>query len=88
MTQETSITSYFEIEPELGQRQEEVFLVLKDLGEATNTMIAKRMNLPINSITPRVFELRQKHLVTESYRDICPITKRRAIFWKAHAEEK
>lgn len=82
MIQQTSLESYFKVKKELGERQLQVLNCLHDLKEATNLMIAETLSLPINTITPRVFELRQEGLVVESYRDVCPISKRKAIFWR------
>lgn len=77
----TSLSAYEKIKRELGRRQDAVINTLKIMGEANNLMIAKKMNLPINSITPRVLELRKMGFIKESYRDRCPITKRLTIFW-------
>ena len=82
MYQETSREAYLEIKKELGRRQKQVYEKLKELGTATNTMLSKALGLPINSITPRVFELREKKLVGVSHIGKCPITGRKAIFWK------
>ena len=80
--QQTSLDAYFEVTRTLGERHLQVLNCLNELKEATNLMIAQSLSLPINSITPRVFELRQRGLVVESYRDTCPISKRKAIFWR------
>jgi len=85
--QDTSLESYEDIRSKLGARQEAVRLALNFLGEATNTMIARKLSLPINCIVPRVFELRQKDLVEESYKDKCPLTGCRAIFWRIKWQE-
>jgi len=82
MMQQTSLEAYEEIKKNLGERQRQIYEKLKELGFATNTMLSKALGLPINSITPRVFELRQLKLVGVSHIDKCPITGRRAIFWK------
>lgn len=82
MIQETSLLAYVKVLENLGQRQIQVYRAIEELGECSNTMIAKKLNLPISSITPRVGELRKKKAVRESYRDYCPITGRKVIFWK------
>jgi len=80
--QQTSLEAFEEVRQNLGERQRQVFEILKEIQPATNTMIAHYLRLPINCITPRIFELRQKNLVEMSHIDKCPITGRKAIFWK------
>jgi hypothetical protein len=80
--QQTSLQAYDEIKPELGKRQREVYMWLREHGPATNTMISQGMNLPINCITPRVVELREKKKVGVAYIQQDMITGRRAIFWQ------
>lgn len=82
MIQDTSLEAYDSIKPELGERQLSVYKALLQLREADNLTISKFLGLPINSITPRVKELRDKKLVGVAKVDISPITKRRVIFWK------
>lgn len=82
MIQQTSLFSYVSIKPGLGERQRQVLEALKVLGEANNLMIAKKLGLPINMVTPRVFELRKMGAIVESYRDFCPYTKHMTIFWR------
>ncbi len=81
MIQQTSLESYNKL-TDLNLRQKEVLDALKQLGEANNLMISKKVELPINMVTPRVFELRGKGLIEESYKDKCPVTKKTTIFWK------
>ena len=78
--QQTSIDAFEEIKPELGERQLSVYNALN--GEMNNSMIARTLNIPINTVTPRVKELRNMGLVIESKRDECPITHRTTIFWR------
>lgn len=80
--QETSREAYEQIKPELGNRQMEIYEYLKHFGPANNTMIAASLKRPINSITPRTFELRNLCLVGVSHIDRCPKTGRRVIWWK------
>jgi len=82
MIQETSIETYKNIQDSLGERQLLVYNHLKQNGPANNKMIAKDLMLPINSITPRVYELRILKFVGVSHEAPCPITKRKSIFWK------
>jgi len=83
VVKETSLEAYDEVKENLGERQLKVLNALRKIQPATNSMIAKYLNLPINTITPRMHELRnQKKRVTYTFTDVCPITKRKAMFWK------
>lgn len=81
MIQETSRTAYHDIKPELGDRQKMVYDELVKLGDATNTEIASSLHIPINAVTPRIFELRQKGHVSEGGKRTCKITGRTVIYW-------
>ena len=82
MIQQTSMEAYNNIQDDLGSRQLQVLNAIHELGECTNTMISRHLKLPINCITGRTKELRDKKLVGVACVDICPITEKRAIFWK------
>lgn len=57
---ETSLLSYFgEVVQNLGNRQETVFSLLSVRGPMSNAEIAEQLGWPINSVTPRVNELRK-----------------------------
>ena len=82
-----SLLAYEKIIPELGERQLKVYNAIKKLEYCTNAMIAKELNLPINTITPRTHELRHKEingifLVVRSHISRCPVTKNVAQYWK------
>lgn len=83
MVRETSLLAYTSISHELGQRQRQVLKALKELGYANNRMLAEELDLPINSVTPRVKELRELGLVVEAGKSTCPFTGRKTLFWKA-----
>jgi len=82
MIQETSLMAYDMILEDIGTRQLEVYNGFKKLGYATNTMVAKEINLPINCVTGRCLELRKKFLLERSHISRCPITKNTAQYWK------
>jgi hypothetical protein len=82
MIEETSLLAYQEVLQTLGERQRLVLEALKYLKEADNLTISKYLNLPINTITPRIYELRMKKLVGVSKEDLSPVTHRKVIFWK------
>jgi len=79
---DTSLEAYENIRPELGSRQLEVYWALRELQYGTNTMIAKKLKLPINCVTGRIFELRKKGIVTLSHTSWCPITRNKAKYWR------
>jgi hypothetical protein len=54
----------------------------------TNTEIAQRLEWPINTVTPRVFELRKLGLLIEDVRRKCTITGRMAIAWKLAGQQQ
>lgn len=81
-TQLTSRKAYLdEIAPSLGARQIKVMEMLDRLGEATNSELAEALEWKINTITPRVLEVRNKGLVVEAKKRVCKITGRVAIAW-------
>ena len=80
----TSIEAYTNIQPELGQRQLQVYKALRYLQYATNSMISNYLNIPINCVTGRCKELREQGIVSKSHISWCPITKNRATYWKVN----
>ena len=82
MMQQTSISAYHDIKETLGERQIAVYECLKDLESANNNIIARKLKLPINRITPRVHELRERGLVVKDCIRPCPITKKLTWFWR------
>lgn len=81
VVQQTSLESYISL-TDIGQRQAQVYYALKELGQANNLMIAKKLGLPINSVTPRVLELRNKGIIQQAMTLPCPATKRLTRFWR------
>ena len=77
---ETSVQAYDSVQEALGLRQRQVMVELCK-ADLTNFQIAKQLSLPINQITPRVYELRQRGLVIAKGFVVCPETGRRAILW-------
>jgi DNA-binding MarR family transcriptional regulator len=82
MNAETSKQAYEFIQPELGERQYQVLKAIRQIQPCTNTEISRYLQIPINQITGRCVELRNKKLVTYSHSDKCPVTNRQANFWK------
>lgn len=79
--EETSLMAYKEIEPTLGERQKEVYLAIKSLVETDNLLLSRYLRLPINSITPRVLELRKLGLVKKVRVGKSIVTNRNVNFW-------
>jgi len=85
--QSTSAESYYKFsKTELGQRQRQVFDCLKMTGPLSNREIAKRVGLPINSITGRTKELRDMGAVTDNGTIFDAITNRNVLTWTAIGE--
>jgi len=83
---ETSLEAYKDLD--LGKRQMEVYNIIKKLGTCNNMMIARDLGLGVNQITGRVNELRNKKFVGFAFKDKCPYTKKRTMFWKIVGEVK
>lgn len=64
-----------------------VLEALEDIAPATNKMVAKHLGWEINSITPRMLELRSKMKVVEAYKGT-DITGRKAIYWKPRLQKQ
>ncbi len=83
MIQQTSRMAYSDIKPELGKRQQEVYELLKESSligvNMTNLEISDCLGRAINTITPRIGELREKGLVKESEKRMCKVSGRHAI---------
>lgn len=77
----TSLLAYYEALENLGTRQLEVLKAIDKIEPCNNLMISQYTKLSINSVTPRVYELKKKGLIKESKIDICPITGRKTIFY-------
>jgi|25BtaG_2_1085352.scaffolds.fasta_scaffold00534_2 Mn-dependent DtxR family transcriptional regulator len=80
--QPTSLQAYDEVKKTLGRRQSFVFIGIDTAGSVTNSELATQLDWPINTITPRVFELRKMGLVKEDCKRKCTVTGRRAIAWR------
>lgn len=80
--QETSLNAYEkDVLPTLGERQWEVFKALQKRDNFTNSELAAHLNWPINTVVPRVYELRKAGQVFEDVRRTCRVTGRRVIAW-------
>ena len=86
--QQTSLSAYQSIRRDLGRRQNQVFNVFLSYPNYnyTNTEISRVLGLPINQITPRVYELRRLGLLVEATRRSCLVTGRTCIAWRLNKE--
>ena len=80
--QMTSLIAWADILESLGERQREVYKIIRENQPINNTQISEIANLPINSIVPRTNELRKKGVVRLSHKSICPITGKLTMFWR------
>ena len=83
MQQDTSLSAYYKtVKPTLGNRQKVVFEKLREKPNWTNCELAKALDWPINTLVPRVNELRKMELVEEAGRRVCAITKFMVHSWR------
>jgi len=91
--QATSLEVYFSnVLPEIGDKQREVLRIFTEnpTMNFTNRELARELRWEINSITPRVYELRGRDkrfqmiepILVESERRPCRIGKRTSIAWQ------
>lgn len=80
--QQTSAAAYASLQ-DLGERQAAVLSAIRTLQSACNQKIANYLGIPVNQVTGRVFELRDKGLVKESYKAVWGPTGRNVIWWEA-----
>lgn len=83
--QQTSLDAYhslIEVEA-LGTKQQEVLQAIQREGPLPNRLLAERLGWPVNTVTPRVLELREMGLIKFSHKETPPGCTRSAIYWKA-----
>lgn len=87
MYQETSALAYASVkknQPKLGQVQHRVFECITRFPKGINNrMISEETKIPINVVTPRVTELREKGLVCLAGKEVDETTNRLTMLWKA-----
>jgi len=92
--QETSLEAYIEIVNEsLNERQKAVMMIFYENPSMnfSNTELARELEVPINTVTPRVYELRGRGknnqykgrpILVEAMKRICKVTGKRVIAWQ------
>jgi DNA-binding MarR family transcriptional regulator len=78
--------AYQEVKKNLSRTQSQVLEAIEEQGEITNKQLAKHLGWEINSVTPRVLELRTKGKVVECYKGE-DVTGRTAIYWGTPAQK-
>ena len=84
MTQETSLLAYMDLLPHVGRCQQTILSVIEKANPSygiTNLEIASYLKWPINSVTPRVKELRQMGLVYCARKRRSGIHGRKCMAW-------
>ena len=81
MIQLTSLEAYDMIVSELGTRQQQVYNIIEQHSNVSNLDISRILNIPINSVTPRVKELRDMGFVKFCCHKQDRITKRKVMCW-------
>jgi len=77
----TSIEAYHSLLPSLSSRQSLVYNVIKMYPGSSNLDLCRIMDIPINSVTPRVKELRELGLVVCIGTKQDRVTKRSCMVW-------
>jgi len=81
---DTSRVAYREIKKKgLGDRQRAVLDVIRYLENPTNNEISRFIGMPINTITPRTYELVESGSVIKGLKRICGVTGKKVLTWRA-----
>jgi predicted ArsR family transcriptional regulator len=84
--QQTSLQAYFnEVKPKLNQKQHEVYRAFEEYGPCTNKQLAEITGKPVNTITPRVLELRTKGFLVDCF--VADDGGRPAHYWGTKAQK-
>jgi hypothetical protein len=83
MIQDTTLWAYAQATKDLGAKQKQVLDALLFFPDATNRELKEYLHWEINSITPRIGELREQGLVIDAGIRPCKFTGRRVHAWKA-----
>jgi len=80
---DTSLEAYLQIKPHLHPIQMEIYNFMRNNSDRdfTNKQLAYELRRPINTVTPRVLELRNLGLIVFS-KVVVQANRRRARAWK------
>ena len=81
--QRTSVEAYYSIMQDIGEMQRIVLVEIEMYGPQSNSQIAERLRKKINSITGRVWELRNMGLVEQAGEILDETTQRMVMTWRA-----
>ncbi|HYK01325.1 MAG TPA: hypothetical protein VE974_06185 [Thermoanaerobaculia bacterium] len=85
MLQDTTLDAYNSIRAHLNEKQRKVRYVLEKFGPMDNEAIARALEWPINTVTPRVKEMRELGEVVEAGYTVTK-SGRKAHLWKLKEE--
>lgn len=80
--QQTSLEAYKAILPELSDKQQTIFEVIAKHPNMSNHDIARFLNWEINTVTPRVNELREMGVVGYRGDKLDRTTNRNVMMWE------
>lgn len=86
MIRHTSKLAWKDIQSKIGERQRQVLEVLRR-GDMSNREIMRETGLEVNTVTPRVYELRKAGLVIEKGTKVDPETNRTVLVWGLAEEQ-
>lgn len=78
MIQQTSLDAYISVD--LSKMQKKIYYFFFIYNELTNIELSQKSGIPINSVTPRVLELRKKGLIKKKCK-VITTSGRKAILW-------
>ncbi len=83
MIQDTTVTTYYaKVKPTLGDRQRVIWQALNEREDWTNSELASHLDWPINTVTPRVKELRDIGIVEAAGKRLCRVTGLKVNAWR------
>ena len=81
MVQVTSLEAYYDLLPCLGRKQNMIYNIIKLYPGVSNLDISRIIGIPINSVTPRVYELREYNLIRFSHKKRDRLTGKTCMCW-------
>jgi predicted transcriptional regulator len=83
MIQETSLEAYYDIKDKLGPMHRLILNIIKTYPNVSNHEISNIIHKPINSVTPRVKELRAMGFVIQGATKVDRQTNKNVMTWVA-----
>jgi hypothetical protein len=82
MITETTLMSWIALQPSISRKQRAVYQVISAFGPIDNVGVSRALGWPINTVTPRVLELRKSGLVIPHDYATSQETNRSVTRWK------